>query len=257
MIDASLNLTDRVVVKPTADELFDALGEALTAAAQEAVNDRGAFHLALSGGSTPKRFYELLASDSSRYRTIWPKAHIWIVDERRVPESDDRNNFKMIRAALVDRVYGDPYPTNRVHPVPVGDTDPAIAYERTLGRVFGDDGQVPRLDFVLLGIGGDGHTASLFPGMPSLSITDKLVANADVSDDTQPNVERVTMTYPLLNAAREVAVLVTGAGKAATLRRIEKQLKEHGPDRQNLPITGVDPNDGTLTWYLDAAAAGA
>jgi 6-phosphogluconolactonase len=255
MTQHNLRLGGSVVVCPTVGEVYDKLGESLIAAAKEAVDQRGAFHMALSGGSTPKLFYELLGNDPKYRGSIaWSQTHLWIVDERRVPEDDERNNFKMIRAALVDRVYGDPYPANHVHPVPVDDADPGIAYEQTIRREFGDGG-VPRLDFVLLGIGADAHTASLFPGTAGLNST-RLIANNEVSPGTQPNVGRVTMTYPLLNAARQVAVLVTGAGKADTLRRIDQQLSESGPDPHQLPITGIKPTDGQLTWYLDAAATG-
>lgn len=252
MAQPSLQLNGSVVVYPTVDEVYDKLANALIDAAKEAVTNRGAFHLALSGGSTPKRFYELLVIDP-RYRGLpWERTHLWIVDERRVPEDDERNNWRMIRSSMIDHV---PIPADHVHPVPVNDDDPALVYERTLCDVFGGGGEVPHIDFVLLGIGADAHTASLFPGTAALDVTDRLIANNDVSPGTQPNVGRVTMTYPLLNAARRLAVLVTGAGKAETLRRIDRQLGETGRDPHQLPITGVEPTDGQLTWYLDAAAA--
>jgi len=256
MTQPSLQLNGSVVVCPTVDEVYDKLAESLIDAVNTAVDQRGICHLALSGGSTPRPFYELLANDPRcRGAISWSKTHLWIVDERRVLEDDERNNFKMIRRALVDRAYGDSYPASRIHPVPVQDADPAIAYEQTLRRAFSDGSEIPRLDFVLLGIGADAHTASLFPGTPALDST-RLIANNDVSPGTEPNVPRVTMTYPLLNAARQLAVLVTGSGKADTLGRIDRQLSESGPDRHQLPITGVEPTDGQLTWYLDAAAAG-
>ena len=265
MTQHNLQLNGTVVVCPTVDEVYDELGKALIAAAKEAVDQRGAFHMALSGGSTPKRFYELLANDR-RYRVVpWHKTHLWIVDERRVPEDDERNNYRMIKQAMLS--VPEPQRWNSVaecepHPVfrqdaDLEDADPAMAYENELRRKFdmlGTD-EVPRLDFVLLGIGTDAHTASLFPGTTGLNST-RLIANNDVSPGTQPNVGRVTMTYPLLNAARQVAVLVTGGGKADTLQRIDQQLRESGPDPHNLPITGIKPTDGQLTWYLDAAAAG-
>ncbi len=247
-----LRLSGSVVVEPTAEALCDKLAGAIIKAANTAVSERGAFHLALSGGSTPKPLYEKLGAMPNDLP--WAQTHLWIVDERRVPEDDDRNNYRMIREAMVDPLG---LSVGRVHPVPVSADDPAGVYERELRDTFETEGRIPRIDFVLLGIGDDGHTASLFPGMASLDIDGKLIANADVSPGTQPNVGRVTMTYPLLNKARHLAVLVTGAKKVNILRQIAKQL-ESGPDRHRFPITGIQPafDDATLTWYLDAAAAG-
>ena len=250
-LQLSGELPGQMVIAATTDELFAKLAEAVVAAAKQAIDERGAFHLALSGGGTPKPFYELIATDP-RYRTIWPKTHLWIVDDRRVPEDDDRNNFKMIRSAIVDHA---PLPADYVHPMPVMADDPASEYERELQGVFDGDA-TPRLDFVLLGMGDDAHTASLFPGSSGLSVTDRLIANNDVSPGTQPNIPRVTMTYPLLNAARDVAVLVVSDKKAVPLRRVAQQLADGRSDPQTLPITGISPTNGQLWWYLDAAAAG-
>src|SRR5690606_40064 len=131
------------------------------------------FHLALSGGSTPEPFYMRLVTDP-RYRAIpWEQTHLWIVDERRVPERDDRSNFKMIREALADHV---PLRSRQRHPMPVLEADPAARYEAELRRVVDPDARVPRLDFVVLGMGDDAHTASLFPHSPALEETQKLVA---------------------------------------------------------------------------------
>ncbi len=231
----------------------------LLTAAIEAVGHRGEFHLALSGGSTPEPFYMRLVTDP-RYRTIpWEQTHLWIVDERRVPEDDDRYNFKMIRESLADHL---PLRSRQRHPMPVLADDPAALYEAELRRVVDPNAVIPRLDFVVLGMGDDAHTASLFPHSPALAENKKLVAVNAGEHVTPP--DRVTMTYPLLNAARRLAVLVTGAKKAATIQRVEEQLRATGPDPESLPITGIqpqaaNPNDpaaGTLTWYLDALAAG-
>lgn len=253
MTHKPIHLSGRVVVLPTIEGVFEELGGVLMHAAQQAVRDRGVFHLALSGGSTPKPFYELLAHDQ-RYRDIpWHKTHLWIVDERCVPESDDRNNFKMIRSSLVNSTAIEP---SNVHPVPTGEPDPAEAYEQTLRTVFSPAAdEIPCLDFVLLGMGDDAHTASLFPHSPALGVQDRLIVNNDGPTVVPP--ARITMTYPLLNAARHVAVLVVGAKKAATLRRIEQVLVNDGPQPQPFPITGVQPTNGILAWYLDAPAAAA
>ena len=255
------NLPGRVHVAKDRDGLFDDLARALWGAAGAAIDARGVFHLALSGGSTPEPFYVHLIIDP-RYRLIpWDKTHVWLVDERRVALDDARSNFRMIKETLTDHV---PMRSRQVHPVPVEADDPGKAYESELNRVFAESpasaaasmraGATPRLDFVLLGMGDDGHTASLFPESPALRERSRwIVINGGPSVTPPP---RVTMTYPLINAARDVAVLVTGAKKTATLRRVDEQFRAAGPGPATLPITGIDPANGELTWYLDPDAAG-
>jgi len=205
--------------------------------------------MALSGGSTPKPFYEFLAQNN-RFPTFpWAATHVWVVDERRVAQDDDRNNFRMIDRALAGQVA---IPKDQIHPIPVLADEPAEAYEQLLLTAFGSN-ETPRLDFVLLGMGNDAHTASLFPGSPALTVHNKLIANNLGPQVTPP--PRVTMTYPLLNAARHIAVLVVGTGKIAALRNVNQQLNSGDPNPQKLPITGIRPTDGQFTWYLDQAAS--
>lgn len=252
-VPVDLALPGRVVALAERDDLYDALAMALMDAGLSAVRERGVFHLALSGGSTPEPFYMRLVLDP-RFRAVpWSMTHVWIVDERRVPESDARSNMAMIRQTLTDHV---PMKSRQLHPMLVLDEDPAGRYERELREVFEcvHVPTIPRLDFVLLGMGDDGHTASLFPGSPALGERERLVAVNEGPRVTPP--ARVTMTYPLLNAARRLAVLVTGVKKAATLRRVSEQCRLAGSDAVLLPITGVEPLDGLLTWYLDGHAAG-
>lgn len=244
-------LTGPVHVREDREELFDDLGMAVMGAAERAVEERGVFHLALSGGSTPERFYMRLVIDP-RFRGIpWRQTHVWLVDERCVPVDDELSNFRMVRESLIDHV---PMRRRQIHAIPTADADPALAYERELRQVFADDASTPRLDFVLLGMGDDAHTASLFPGSPALTVRDRLVVNNEGEHVVPP--PRVTMTYPLLNAAHELAVLVTGAKKAEVVRRVQAALAEGSVDVSALPIAGVEPEVGELTWYLDAAAAG-
>ena len=243
-----------VHVAPDTDKLFDDLGSALIGAADKAIEQRGVFHLALSGGGTPEPFYMRLVLDP-RYRMFpWEQTHVWVVDERCVPEDDDRSNIKMIRESLLCQV---PIPGQAVHPMPVLAEDPVADYEGQLSAAFGGITlpEVPQLDFVLLGMGADAHTASLFPDSPAQSVVGHWVAMNDGDRVVPP--PRMTMTYPLINAAKEIAVLVAGAGKHETLARIEGQLAHGGPNPGELPITGVDPSarGGELTWYLDQAAA--
>lgn len=238
-----------VAVRPTVDEIIDTLAAELVLMAEQCVRDYGDFHLALSGGSTPEPLYERLMYDPDYRRLPWGRTHIWIVDERCVPFDDARSNFRMIRETIVDHAD---IPAEHVHPIHA-DTETAVGdYENNLKEALlkrpkGED----RLDFILLGMGGDGHTASLFPHVDALQEKHRLVRKVHYSTVDPP--ERVTMTYPLLNAARLVAIFVTGAGKAKMIQRIAT-----GNDSvDDLPIKGIQPQRGELKWYLDAQAAGA
>jgi len=248
-----IRLPGTTLVRPDHDALFEDLGDILMAAAMEAVRQRGAFHLALSGGSTPEPFYIRLVTDP-RYRPLpWQSTHIWMVDERRVPEDSDQSNIRMIRESLTDHTGGK---SSLVHPMPVLADDPAAEYEATLRDVFdasAGDASAARLDFVLLGMGDDCHTASLFPHSPAIDVTDRWIAVNDGPNVTPP--DRVTMTYPLLNAARQLAVLCLGEKKHPALQRVAAL---DAPDPHEVPISGIRPThaDGDLTWYLDTAAAG-
>jgi 6-phosphogluconolactonase len=251
-MESGLTLPGVVHVEGEREQVFDALGQALLQAANEAIEARGQFHLALSGGGSPEPFYKQLATDPQFRAMPWQQTHLWLVDERRVPESDERSNMAMIRQALADHV---PTPSRQVHPMPVMEQDPATLYEQALGQHVGAvDDAPPKLDFILLGMGGDCHTASLFPHSPANQITDRWVAVNEGEAVTPP--DRVTMTFPLINAGRQVAVLVLGDSKFEPLRRIEQQMDEVGRDATTLPITGINPTAGSLHWYLDAAAAG-
>ena len=239
-------LPGQVILKRDDEELHHALGSDLMLHALNCVRTFGSFHLALSGGSTPIPFYCRLMVDPLFRPFPWTKTHLWLVDERRVPFDDELSNYKHIHECLVEHSG---IPQAQVHPIPVMDVQPDVTYEdeleQTLGwRERGHD----RLDFVLLGMGGDGHTASLFPHSPALDEQKKLIALNSGPTVTPP--ERVTMTYRLINAARFVAVLVTGEGKRKTIARIEKASEP----TTDLPILGVKPSQGSLHWYLDHAA---
>lgn len=255
MADRAGQLTGSVHVAPSTDDLFDDLAATMMAAAKDAVGQRGVFHVALSGGSTPEPFYMRLVTDP-RYRFMpWRETHVWIVDERRVPESDDRSNMRMIRQTLTDHVH---VRSRHVHRVPTEAQDPAADYERELlEELKPANGQPPRMDFVLLGMGDDAHTASLFPGSDALRIENHWIANNEGPAVTPP--PRVTMTYPLLNASRAIAVLAVGEKKAGTLTRVAAQLSTGKPDVQSFPITGINPQatdaNATMRWYLDEPAA--
>lgn len=253
-----MNLPGSTIVAPDTETLFEKLGGSLLTAALAAVEKRGVFHVALSGGGTPEPFYVRLVTDPLFRAMPWAQTHVWIVDERCVPEEHEKSNIKMIREALTAHV---PTPASQVHAMPVLAGDPAGEYEATLAEAFGitdapSDANHPVLDFILLGMGGDCHTASLFPESPALHATRWIDTNDGEKVVPPP---RVTMTYPLINAARHVAVLAVGGGKTAALQRVADQMATGTPDIENIPISGIAPinsGGGNLVWYLDEAAAG-
>lgn len=250
-MNQALSLWGSLEPAPDVDVLFETLGDALVQSALNAVQTRGVFHLALSGGGTPEPFYIRLVTDPKFRMLPWEKTHVWLVDERRVPLTHEKSNYKMIAESLLDHV---PMKSRNKHPVAVDDADPGHAYERELIGTF-ENGVEPILDFVLLGMGDDGHTASLFPGSRGLNENVRWVINNDGPGVVPP--DRVTMTYRLINGARHVGVLCVGAKKLPTLQRIDEQVKAGGPDVVKLPITGVRPTRGRLVWYLDKDASGA
>jgi 6-phosphogluconolactonase len=212
----------------------------------EAVSARGGFSVALSGGSTPRRIYELLAGEDYRTQVSWPNVHVFFGDERTVPPDHADSNYRMANEALLSRV---PVPAKNVHRMNgVGDAAAgASEYESEMRAFFGDR-TWPRLDLVMLGMGDDGHTASLFPGSAALEEQRAwVVANWVEKFQTW----RITLTAPAINAARRVLFLVTGAGKADRLREVLKG--ERDPAR--LPSQLIQPRDGALEWFVDRAAA--
>ena len=237
-----------VVAMETADELIDRLSADLVIHAENCVREFGDFHLALSGGTTPQPLYERLMYDPNCRRLPWRRTHLWIVDERCVPFDDPASNFRAIDETIVDHAD---IPREQVHPIFATSETADTAYENELRETLAwrEKGQ-DRLDFVLLGMGPDGHTASLFPHTDPLHEKQRLV-RFNVSANAKPT-NRVTMTYPIINSARFVAVMVVGKSKAQRLRNVcdpETTIEE-------TPIKGVQPSSGELRWYLDAEACG-
>jgi 6-phosphogluconolactonase len=223
-------------------------GEVL-AAAQKAVSDHGYFSLALSGGSTPKVLYGLLADDPSfREKMPWSKTHFFWGDERHVPPDHPDSNYHMTQQAMLSKII---IPQENVHRVHGENPDAAAAaqeYETELQRFFGLTSEVfPRLDLVLLGMGPDGHTASLFPGTPALKEHKRIVTANPVA---KFNTDRITMTYPTLNNAARIVFLVNGADKAEPLREVLQGKSQ--PDLY--PSQNIAPTNGTLLWLIDRTA---
>ena len=242
-------LRGRVVARHGAEELYDAVASDLLVHSANCVREFGDFHLALSGGRTPFPLYERLMYDP-RFRMLpWRRTHLWMVDERCVPLEDARSNFARLREVIVK--HSD-IPPEQVHPMLASLPEPGVRYERELREVLGwrPKGH-DRLDFVLLGMGPDGHTASIFPGSPALHAPERLAMDVPAPTTAEPAVPRVTLTMRMINAARFVAPLVMGADKAPMLRRVAD-----GAAPDEVPIAGVRPVAGELRWYLDAAACG-
>ncbi len=239
-------LPGEVFVAETTDKLIDLLAAELVVQATACLHEFGDFELALSGGATPQPLYERLMYDPNCRQLPWPRTHLWLVDERCVPLDDERSNFRMINETIVEHSG---IPREQVHPISALSATADDEYEAELREVLqwrprGQD----RLDFVLLGMGADGHTASLFPYDDALGERHRLVQCVEVASADPPR--RVTMTLPLINAARMVAILVTGAPKAEAISRV---VRGEEP-MEALPISGVRPEHGELKWFLDAAA---
>ncbi len=212
-----------------------------------AVADHGRFRVALSGGSTPWRAYELLAAPERRSQVNWEQVDVFWGDERYVPADDPVSNYRKTREALLERV---PLPPSNVHRVRTEMSPPeaAAAYEDAIRKSFGRTAGIPMFDLVFLGLGTNGHTASLFPGSPLLRETTRLVAADFVAE---VNMWRITMTAPLLNAARTIAFLLAGPDKAQVFRDVLC-----GPrDIERLPAQLIAPANGTLLWIVDQPAA--
>lgn len=246
----SLRLPGQVVTGKSRDDMIESLAAAMASAIRQAVLERGVAHIALSGGSTPKPLFLQLCTDPLFGFLPWQQTHAWLVDERQVPLDHDKSNYRMIHELLLAHL---PMPEEHRHPVPVDRHEPAEAYEAEFRRTLGVAEGVPALDFVLLGMGDDAHTASLFPLSPALGVDDRCFVENGGPTVVPP--DRVTMTYPLINHAREVAVLVTGTAKHPTLREVAEAYESGEPSFHQLPVTGVRPHAGSLTWFLDPEAA--
>lgn len=225
-------------------QLAEAAAQDFAEKAAEAIASSGRFAVALAGGSTPKATYELLAAEYVD-EIDWANVHVFFGDERSVPPDDEDSNYRMAREALLDHV-----PVGSVHRMrgEILPDEAAMQYEEELRVFFGALGEPPQFDLIQLGIGDDGHTASLFPNTPALTVTDRWVAQNPV-----PKLEtvRITLTLPVINAAKAVSFLVAGEGKAEAL----KEILEGNADPREYPSKLVRPT-GELTWMVDREAAG-
>jgi 6-phosphogluconolactonase len=232
----------------TPQELSGAAAEELIRASEDAVTQRGRFTVALSGGSTPNNLYTLLATNA-RASLPWDRMFFFWGDERHVGPQHPDSNYRMAEECLLAKV---PVPAGNVFRIPAENPDAAAAaeaYEQTLRKFFAlEPGAVPRFDLILLGIGPDGHTASLFPETAALNEKSRLVVANWVE---KLNTSRITFTLPVLNGARIVMFLVSGTDKAPAVRAV---LEGDAPGEQ-YPAKLVHPTDGRLLWLVDRAAA--
>lgn len=236
-----------VRVFPTLEDASEALAAEVARELAQAVSTRDMATLALSGGSTPRRLHEILAE---QHREIpWEKVHIFWGDERFVPHDSEDSNYRTARETLLERVA---IPAANIHPWPTEKSEPeaaALAMQVEVERVFGcsaleDD--PPRFDVLLLGMGADGHTASLFPDSPGLRVAHSWAIPSETRDEPR---QRLTLTLPVINAARHVHFLVAGEEKRNSL-----ECALGGPS-ESCPASLIAPVDGTLTWWVDEEVA--
>jgi 6-phosphogluconolactonase len=228
-----------IIICETPDDVADAAADLIFDSQTQAIGARGAFRIALSGGATPRLLYERLASDEWREVMNWPEWEVFWSDERAVPAGHRDSNYSLARDALLSKIK-----VENVWPMPAEAAalrEAADEYARTLHSRLGPG--FPVFDTILLGMGADGHTASLFPGHRALDSSALVEA---VEDRTPP---RLTLTLPVLNGAQQVIFLVTGAEKAERVR----DVLEHNDPR--FPAAQVLPEEGTCTWILDHEAA--
>lgn len=223
-------------------ELSEAAAEAFVEEARRAIKEFGRFAVALAGGSTPKKAYEILASEYGEPEDLdWGRVHVFFGDERTVPPDHEDSNYHMVREGLLSHV-----PVGSVHRMR-GELDPpeaAALYEEELKSFFGGS---PRFDLILLGIGEDGHTASLFPRTPALDVRDRWAVENPVE---KLDTIRLTLTVPAINAARKTIFLVAGEGKAEAL----EEILEGDADPHNYPAKLIQ-QEGKAVWVADRAAA--
>jgi len=241
----------QLIICESPDDLALRTADAIVAAAAVAIGDRGRFLLVLSGGTTPENAYSLLSQGKRAAAIDWSKVFVFFGDERMVPASDARSNLGMAQRTLLGRIA---IPPGQVFPLRTEGRSAAGAaaeYDAELLRFFAADPRhaSPGFDLILLGMGEDGHTASLFPHAAALDAQDAW-ATWSPPGVLPPPVDRVTLTYPAINSARQVLFVVAGEKKAPALR----DILEGRANRAIRPAAGVQPIDGTLTWLIDRDA---
>lgn len=238
-----------VEIFPGVEDLSRAAAARFAEFARERVQQGKEFTVALSGGEMGRALLEALANPEFSQRIQWDRVQLFQVDERCVPPDDIQSNYRMIRETLLRPVPGAGHNFHRMMAESDGRDVASAEYAAQIRNVLAQpEGALPRFDLVFMGLGPDGHTASLFPGSSALDETRRWVCPNYVE---KLHMYRMTLTYPVLNAASEIVFLVSGAGKAEILRKVLE-----GPRHpKQFPAQGIQPGEGSLNWYLDHAAA--
>jgi 6-phosphogluconolactonase len=235
----------KINVFKTENEVLEGLANYFVDTAAASISNHGQFSVALSGGNSPKKLYELLASTKFKDRVEWGKVHFFFGDERYVPHTDPQSNYLMAKKAILEPLglsYRQIFPVN----TSVSPEEAAARYTNDINLYFA--GFDARFDLVLLGLGDNSHTASLFPHTPVLHEKTASVKEVFLKDQ---QVFRITMTAPLINLAHHIAYLVYGEGKAEAVHHVIEDKK----DIENYPAQLIKPTDGDLQWFLDTGAA--
>ena len=225
------------------DELSASAAQDIAQLIERVVASKGGFHLALSGGNTPRTLYHILGTTYG-ISIPWKSVHIFFCDERFVPHGDSLSNFRTVKEVLLDLIS---IPQQNIHPIPTHRLEMKTAsqnYESELRKFFTDG--TDSFDLAIMGIGKEGHTASLFPGSPALDEKEKWVAGVEV-DAVPP--KRITLTYPILNRSAAIYYLVSGPDKTEVMEEIIKGTD----DFHQYPVAGIHPKDGKLVWWVDSA----
>jgi len=236
----------KIIIKNDPVHLAKIAADIFTATAGNSISNRGHFVVAVSGGSTPRRMYRMLSEKPHGLSPSWSKTYIFWVDERCVPERNPASNYGAAKRDFLDKV---PIPEAQVYPMPgrLSPEEGAQKYQKMIIEFFHlADNQFPDFDLIFLGMGADGHTASLFPGQDALDEMERLIV---ATKGSEPNVNRLTMTLPVLNRARKIVFLISGREKAASLKAVFENKKIQ------LPAQRIQPLNGELIWLLDRESA--
>jgi 6-phosphogluconolactonase len=244
----------KLEVVPNAEALAHKCFDLFVASVEETIKQRDTFYLAVSGGRSPQRFFELLGSEQKALSLPWDKVHLFWVDERYVPHDSPYSNYKLAADTFLKKV---PIPKENIHQIPTDFEDfdcAARQYEKTLRSVFQiKSGQLPKFDLIILGMGSDGHTGSLFPNSNACFDAKDLSCVVYLLDQKLPDqtINRITLTHPVICAASQIVVLVSGSEKAKTL----KAVLAGPPDEIRYPIHILWPVLGKVLWLIDSPAA--
>ncbi len=246
-MNRSTNLRPTIHIHPTPALAGEAAARHVARLSAQAIAERGRFSVALSGGSLPKLIGPALTTEPLVLQIAWENWYVFWADERCVPHIHPDSNVRLAQEMLLEHV---PVPSHQIFAVEadLSPADAASNYQTTLARVFQPSPEdLPHFDLILLGMGPDGHTASLFPGHALLTETRRWVV--PIFDSPKPPPQRITFTLPLLNHARQVVFIATGDSKAAILPQVTSASS-------TLPAGMIHPVDGTVAWFVDEAAAG-